>query len=51
MPQDREVAVYYESGYRCAMAMGILEQERLTNALHIVGGIAAGEASQLETVS
>ena len=51
VPQDREVAVYCESGYRSAMAMGILEQEGYTNALHIVGGIAAWQASQLETVS
>lgn len=51
VPQDRDVAVYCESGYRSAMAMGILEQEGFTNALHIVGGIAAWQASQLETVS
>ena len=51
VPQDREVAVYSESGYRSAIAMGILEQEGPTNAVHIVGGIAAWQASQLETVS
>jgi hypothetical protein len=38
-------------GYRSAMAMGILERHGLTNATHMVGGIAAWGASRLATVS
>jgi rhodanese-related sulfurtransferase len=51
VPTDRPVVVHCESGYRSAMAMGILERHGLTNATHMVGGIAAWGASRLATVS
>ena len=50
IPAEGSVVVHCQSGYRSAMGMGILEQGGLTNATHMVGGIAAWEASKLATV-
>ena len=51
VPTDRAVVVHCQSGYRTAIAMGILEQHGRTNATHMVGGLAAWKASRLATVS
>lgn len=51
VPREREVALHCLSGYRSSVAMSILEQEGFTNITELVGGIAAWEASRLQTVS
>ena len=47
VPADRTLVVCCRTGYRSAMALGILEQGGLTNVMHMVGGMAAWKASGL----
>lgn len=47
IPRNRSLVVHCASGYRSAMAIGLLEQVGVTNVTDLVGGIAAWEATQL----
>jgi hydroxyacylglutathione hydrolase len=51
VPRNRRLVVHCQSGYRSAIAAGLLEQHGVTPLADLVGGFAAWEASQLETVS
>ncbi|MFQ5872721.1 MAG: rhodanese-like domain-containing protein, partial [Dehalococcoidia bacterium] len=47
---DRKIVVYCATGYHSSIAASILEQNGITQVADLVGGIAAWEASKLETV-
>jgi rhodanese-related sulfurtransferase len=51
VPRHRRLVLHCQSGYRSAIAAGILEQHGLTMFADLVGGFAAWEASQLETAT
>jgi rhodanese-related sulfurtransferase len=51
VPQDRPIVVHCASGYRSAIAVSLLEQHGITALADLVGGFAAWEASQLQTVT
>jgi rhodanese-related sulfurtransferase len=51
VPRDRYIVVHCASGYRSAIASSILEQHGFTTVADLVGGFAAWEASQLDTVT
>ena len=50
VPRDRYLVVQCGSGYRSAIAASLLTQRDITQIADLVGGLAAWEASQLETV-
>jgi glyoxylase-like metal-dependent hydrolase (beta-lactamase superfamily II)/rhodanese-related sulfurtransferase len=50
VPSDRTVVVYCASGYRSAIASSLLRREGLPRVANLVGGLAAWNAAQLETV-
>jgi len=50
VPSDRAVVVYCASGYRSAIASSLLRREGLPRVANLVGGLAAWNAAQLETV-
>ena len=51
IPRDRHIVVHCAGGYRSAIAASILERCGLENVADLVGGIAAWEAAQLQTVA
>ena len=51
IPRDRQVVIQCGSGYRSAIAASLLKQVDVTQIADLVGGFAAWEASQLETVT
>jgi rhodanese-related sulfurtransferase len=51
IPPDRHIVVHCASGYRSAVAASLLEQHGITRLADLVGGFAAWEASQLQTVT
>ena len=51
IPTDRHIVVHCASGYRSAIAVSLLEQQGITAPADLVGGFAAWEASQLQTVT
>ena len=51
IPPDRPIVVHCASGYRSAIAASLLEQQGMTTLADLVGGFAAWEASQLQTVT
>jgi rhodanese-related sulfurtransferase len=51
IPPDRHIVVHCASGYRSAVAASLLEQQGITRLADLVGGFAAWEASQLQTVT
>lgn len=51
VPKGRQVVVHCAAGYRSAIASSILEGAGLTGVTDLVGGLAAWEASALDTVS
>jgi rhodanese-related sulfurtransferase/glyoxylase-like metal-dependent hydrolase (beta-lactamase superfamily II) len=51
VPRDQQLVVHCQSGYRSAIAAGLLEQHGVTPLADLVGGFAAWEASQLETAT
>jgi glyoxylase-like metal-dependent hydrolase (beta-lactamase superfamily II)/rhodanese-related sulfurtransferase len=51
VPRDRYIVVHCASGYRSAIASSILEQHGFSTVADLVGGFAAWEASQLDTVT
>jgi rhodanese-related sulfurtransferase/glyoxylase-like metal-dependent hydrolase (beta-lactamase superfamily II) len=51
IPPDRHIVVHCASGYRSAIAVSLLEQHGITRLADLVGGFAAWEASQLQTVT
>jgi rhodanese-related sulfurtransferase len=51
IPPDRHIVVHCASGYRSAIAASLLEQQGITRLADLVGGFAAWEASQLQTVT
>ena len=50
VPTDRPVVVHCATGYRSSIAASLLEKHGRTQVADLVGGFAAWEASQLETV-
>ncbi|MFQ5934212.1 MAG: rhodanese-like domain-containing protein, partial [Dehalococcoidia bacterium] len=50
VPRDRRVIVHCATGYRSSIAVSVLERKGYTEMADLVGGIAAWEASKLETV-
>lgn len=51
VPRDRQLVIQCGSGYRSAIAASLLKQANVTQIADLVGGFAAWEASQLETVT
>jgi glyoxylase-like metal-dependent hydrolase (beta-lactamase superfamily II)/rhodanese-related sulfurtransferase len=51
IPRDREVVVACGSGYRSSTAVSLLEAHGLRGLSDLVGGMAAWEASHLETAA
>ncbi len=51
VPRDRPVVVHCASGYRSAIAVSLMERQGFQDVADLVGGFAAWEASQLDTVS
>jgi rhodanese-related sulfurtransferase len=51
VPSDRTVVVFCRTGYRSAMALGILEQCGRDDVMHLVGGMAAWKTSGLPTTT
>lgn len=47
IPRNRTLVVHCASGYRSAMALSLLEIERITNTMELVGGVGAWEAAKL----
>jgi len=51
LPREREIVVYCASGYRSAIAAGLLRRDGFPNVADLVGGLAAwGSATQVEPV-
>ncbi len=50
VPSDRPVVIHCATGYRSSIAVSMLEQHGITQVADLVGGMAAWEASQLQTV-
>jgi len=48
VPRDRQVVVYCASGYRSAIAVGLLERHSRSRLADLVGGFTAWEATQHE---
>jgi glyoxylase-like metal-dependent hydrolase (beta-lactamase superfamily II)/rhodanese-related sulfurtransferase len=51
IPRDRDIAVACASGYRSSIAVSLLEAHGLRGLSDLVGGMAAWEASHLETAA
>jgi hydroxyacylglutathione hydrolase len=51
VPRQRRLVVHCASGYRSAIAASLLQRHGITNLADLVGGFAAWEASQLQTVT
>ena len=51
LPTDRAIVVYCASGYRSAIASGLLRREGLPRVANLVGGLGAWNSAQLETVA
>jgi hydroxyacylglutathione hydrolase len=51
VPRDRPLVVQCASGYRSAVAASLLKQHGVMQIADLVGGFAAWEASQLQTVT
>lgn len=49
--RDRQVVVHCASGYRSSIAASVLEKHGMTNVMDLVGGWAAWEKVQKDTVS
>jgi rhodanese-related sulfurtransferase/glyoxylase-like metal-dependent hydrolase (beta-lactamase superfamily II) len=50
VPSDRPVVIHCATGYRSSIAASLLEKHGMSRVADLVGGFAAWEASQLETV-
>jgi rhodanese-related sulfurtransferase/glyoxylase-like metal-dependent hydrolase (beta-lactamase superfamily II) len=50
-PEDRSIVVHCRTGYRSSIAASMLQKHGRNGVADLVGGIAAWEASKLETVS
>ena len=50
LPKDRTLAVHCAGGYRSSIAAGILQQQGFTEIKELVGGMAAWEAVNQETI-
>jgi len=51
LPEDRPLVVYCASGYRSAIAAGLIDREHNLQATDLVGGLAAWESASLPTAA